>query len=695
MKGIVDSFKEYKMFERDGDRLIFRYDAETLWIEPWGDNSLRVRSTKKPEMPDRDWALLPVSCASEVAVEISEEQASIRNGKVKAVISRWGKMAFYNEKGEMILNEYLRNRKDMNVDYCSALEIEAREFKPIIGGDYELSVRFQSVAVDEKIYGMGQYQQPYLDLKGADLELAHRNSQASIPFYISSLGYGFLWNNPAVGRVTFGKNITTWLARSTDVMDYWLTVGDTPAELEESYANVSGKVPMMPDFATGFWQCKLRYQTQEELLEIAREYKRRNLPISVIVVDFFHWPTQGDWRFDPTYWPDPDAMIKELQDMGIELMVSIWPTVDYRSENFEEMMQKGYLIRTERGMRVSMDFQGNTIHYDATNPGARDFIWSKAKKNYYDKGVKIFWLDEAEPEYTVYDFDNYRYYLGSDLQVGNIYPFMYAKTFFDGMQAEGQENIINLLRCAWAGSQRFGALLWSGDIHSSFISFRDQFAAGLNTGLAGMPWWTTDIGGFHGGDPEDPKFRELLVRWFQWGAFCPVMRLHGFRVPEQPQVGTTGGATCLSGAANEVWSFGDEAYEILKDYLELREKLRPYVTAQMEAAHQKGTPVMRPLFYDFPQDKAAWECEDAYMFGPDLLVAPIMYEGMTKREVYLPAGANWKNVWTGEIVNGGSTVEVDAPLAIIPVFAKIADGESTGTGTGTGEAGSSIADLWA
>ena len=683
MKGIVDSFREYKMFERYGDRLIYRYDAETLWIEPWGDNSLRVRSTKKPTMPDRDWALLPVPCDSEITIEITADQASIRNGKVQAVISKMGKMAFYNDKGEMILNEYLRNRKDMNVDYCSALEIEAREFRPIIGGDYELSARFQSVAADEKIYGMGQYQQPYLDLKGADLELAHRNSQASIPFYISSLGYGFLWNNPAIGRVTFGKNITTWLARSTDVMDYWLTVGDTPAELEESYANVSGKVPMMPDFATGFWQCKLRYQTQEELLEIAREYKRRNLPISVIVADFFHWPTQGDWRFDPTYWPDPDAMIKELQDMGIELMVSIWPTVDYRSENFEEMMQKGYLIRTERGMRVSMDFQGNTIHYDATNPGARDFIWSKAKKNYYDKGVKIFWLDEAEPEYTVYDFDNYRYHLGSDLQVGNIYPFMYAKTFFDGMQAEGQKNIINLLRCAWAGSQRFGALLWSGDIHSSFISFRDQFAAGLNTGLAGMPWWTTDIGGFHGGDPDDPQFRELLVRWFQWGAFCPVMRLHGFRVPEQPQVGTTGGATCLSGAANEVWSFGDEAYDILKDYLELREKLRPYVTEQMEAAHKKGTPVMRPLFYDFPADKAAWECEDAYMFGPDLLVAPIMYEGMTKRSVYLPAGAKWQNVWTGEITNGGTTVEADAPLAIIPVFAKVPE-----------ETQASIADLF-
>ncbi len=226
---------------------------------------------------------------------------------------------------------------------------------------------------------------------------------------------------------------------------------------------------MMPEYAMGFWQCKLRYQTQEELLEVAREYKRRNLPISVIVVDFFHWPMQGEWKFDPTYWPDPDAMIKELKDMGIELMVSIWPTVDYRSENFNEMKSKGLLIRVDSGYPISMDFQGNTLHYDATNPEAREYVWEKAKKNYYDKGVKVFWLDEAEPEYTVYDFENYRYHLGPDIQVGNIYPVMYAKTFFDGMKAEGQENIINLLRCAWAWFSR-NMVHWSGPETSNLPS---------------------------------------------------------------------------------------------------------------------------------------------------------------------------------------------------------------------------------
>ena len=201
---------------------------------------------------------------------------------------------------------------------------------------------------------MGQYQQPYLNIKGCTLELAHRNSQASVPFVLSSLGYGFLWHNPAIGKVTFGKNVTEWYAQSTDILDYWITAGDTPAEIEEAYARATGTVPMMPEYAMGFWQCKLRYQTQEELLEVAREYKRRGLPISVIVADFFHWPNQGDWKFDREYWPDPKAMVDELKAMGIELMVSIWPTVEESSENYREMEEKGYLIRADRGNRIML-----------------------------------------------------------------------------------------------------------------------------------------------------------------------------------------------------------------------------------------------------------------------------------------------------------------------------------------------------
>ncbi|QHQ59943.1 family 31 glucosidase [Anaerocolumna sedimenticola] len=655
-------------FKDQGGSLYYRYDAEEVMIEPWGDNSLRVRASKMPGMPAEDWALIPQEDNNAV-VTIEKYQASIQNGKLKAVINKIGKLTFYNQKGEILLEEYVRNRKDMFADTCSSIEVEAREFKPITGGDYKLSMRFVSNP-NEKIFGMGQYQQPFLDLKGADLELAHRNSQASVPFALSSLGYGFLWNNPAVGRVNFGKNITTWEAYSTKKLDYWITAGDTPAELEEAYANVTGKVPMMPEYAMGFWQCKLRYQTQEELLEVAREYKRRNLPISIIVVDFFHWPLQGEWKFDPVYWPDPDAMIAELKNMGIELMVSIWPTVDYRSENFEEMRNRGLLIRTDRGFRISMDFQGNTVHYDATNPEAREYVWNKAKENYYKKGVKIFWLDEAEPEYSVYDFDNYRYHLGPDVQIGNIYPLMYAKTFFDGMKEEGQENIINLLRCAWAGSQKYGALVWSGDIHSTFASLRNQFAAGLNMGIAGIPWWTTDIGGFFGADIRDPKFHELLIRWFEYGTFCPVMRLHGYRWPLQPQYGTTGGATCISGASNEVWSYGDKVYNICKKYLTIREAMKPYITKIMEEAHTNGTPVMRPLFYDFPEDQVCWENETQYMFGPEVLVAPVMEQGVRELKVYLPKGADWTHIWTKETYPGGQTVSINAPVEEIPLFTK-------------------------
>lgn len=661
------------MIVSQDNRLIFRFDDEQVWIEPWGTNALRVRATRGPVMPTEDWALLPGQDQN-AEITLTSEGATIVHGKIKAELENGGKLTFFNQNGEVLLEEYVRNRKDYKYkpgvkpkSFASALNIRGRELKPILGGDYSLTMRFESNP-EEKIYGMGQYQQAFLDLKGSQLELAHRNSQASVPFMLSSLGYGFLWNNPAIGKVTFGKNITTWEAPSTKMLDYWICAGDTPSEIVEQYGQVTGTVPMMPEYGLGFWQSKLRYETQEELLEVAREYKRRNLPISVIVIDFFHWTNQGEWRFDPKYWPDPQGMVNELKEMGIELMISIWPTVDHTSENYQEMVEKGYLIRTDRGHRIAMNFHGNTVHFDPTNPEAREYVWQKAKKNYYDYGIKIFWLDEAEPEYTYYDFDLYRYHLGPNVQIGNVYPAMYAKGFYEGMEREGQENIVNLVRCAWAGSQRYGALVWSGDIHSSFKSMRNQIAAGLNMGIAGIPWWTTDIGGFHGGSPEDPEFKEVFIRWFQYGTFCPVMRVHGSRDPHKEPLGTTGGGRCPSGAANEVWSYGEEAYEICVEYMHLRERLKPYIKEQMQRAHEKGTPVIRPLFYDFPADSQAWETEDQYMFGPQILVAPVAERGERKKQVYLPAGSTWKNAWTGEEFSGGQTIEVAAPLEQIPLF---------------------------
>lgn len=654
------------MISKDGNRLVYRFDAETLMIEPWGKDSLRIRSTMAPRFIDDDRALTEKAEKNAIVNDMT-----IENGRIRACISEFGTISIYDSDGRLLLQELSRNRKDLHATDCSAIEIEARTFSPARGSDnYHITWHLKSLSKTERIYGMGQYQQPYLDIKGMDFELAHRNSQASVPFFISSLGYGMLWNNPAIGRAVFGLNIMQFEAYSAKELDIWITAGSTPKEIERNYASVTGKVPMMPEYGLGFWQCKLRYRTQEEVLNVARKYRSLGLPLDVIVIDFFHWPVQGSWTFDPAYFPDPKAMVDELASMDVELMVSIWPTVDRKSPNWNEMLEKGYLIRIERGFRISMDYEGNTVHYDATNPEARKYLWNKIKDNYYRYGIKTFWLDEAEPEYAVYDFDNYRYMAGSDLEVGNIYPLCYARTFYEGQEAEGQKNIVNLLRCAWAGSQKYGALVWSGDIASSYESLRNQLAAGLNMGIAGIPWWTTDIGGFHGGNPQDEGFRELFARWFEWGCFCPVMRLHGDRDPKLPQLGSTGGAHCLSGSDNEVWSYGDEVFGICRKYLLLRERLRPYTREVMKEAHDHGDPVMRPLFYEFPQDGICWTIEDEYMFGGSYLVAPVLEPGARERKVYFPAGSQWESIEDGSVHEGGRSETVAAPLDVIPVFRK-------------------------
>jgi alpha-D-xyloside xylohydrolase len=280
------------MLYAENNTLIFRFDDHQLRIQPWGQNSLRVRATKRAAFEQQDWALLEPQQTS-AKITISDGEARIENGTINATLSPRGKVIIYNNKGTKLL------------------EIEARELKPILGGDYHLTFRLESLDPNEQIFGMGQYQQPHLDLKGSDVELAHRNSQASVPFALSSRGYGFLWNNPAIGRAVLGKNVMSFEAYSTKELDYWVTAGETPKEIVQAYARATGYVPMMPEYGLGFWQCKLRYWNQEQVLEIAREYRRRELPIDLIVVDFFHWRNQGDWSFDPEFFPDPGTYCRE------------------------------------------------------------------------------------------------------------------------------------------------------------------------------------------------------------------------------------------------------------------------------------------------------------------------------------------------------------------------------------------------
>ena len=653
------------MEEKDG-KLIFRENGETVLVESWGEDSIRVRSCMLGEIQDRNAALLtPEGEAAEVKIRIEEDgtEAELQNGKIKAIlkVQAWGKklqITFLNQKDEILLQEIADG---------GALTLNARQYKPLPGGTYRLKASFVSDP-EEKIYGMGQYQQERMNLKGCNLELAHRNSQASIPFYVSSLGYGFLWNNAAIGEVHFGLNTTEWIAEAAPQLDYWITAGDTPAQVEEHYASATGKAPMMPEYGLGFWQCKLRYYNQQQVIDVASEYHRRGIPLDVFVIDYYHWPRCGDYRFDEEYFPNPKEMIDKLHEMGIETMVSVWPQVDWRSENYEYLKQQGMLVRSNRGVDVQMIFHGNNVFIDPTNPRTRDYVWGLIKKNYADLGIKTFWLDEAEPEFTGYDYECYRYHEGEVLEVGNKYPREYSRMFYEGQAASGQSDIVNLVRCAWAGSQRYGALVWSGDIFSTYEDFRKQICAGLHMGLAGIPWWTTDIGGFHGGVTEDPDFQELLIRWFQFGSFCPVMRLHGNRLPREQIFARDGEEREGTGADNEIWSYGEENYRIMKKFIVIREMMRDYTRSMMKEAHEKGTPVMRTLFYEFPEDQAAWDVTDSYLFGSDILVAPIVYPKAVSRMIYLPKGARWVHAGTGTEYEGGQSVEIDAPIDTLPVF---------------------------
>lgn len=650
-------------FHQEGQKLFWSRYGETLLIEPWGRDSLRVRATMNSSIRDDLFSVLLPQPVGEVQITLDENGARITNGALTASISSSGFLRFLrSDSGEELLSEAPQLR---------ATRLAPRSLKAVQNDLFHIQTRFRAYD-EERLYGLGQHQHGRLNQKGCIIELIQRNTEITIPFLLSNRGYGFLWHNPGVGRVELGANMTRWEASAAPQLDYWITTGSTPAALLEHYADATGHPSTFPAWAAGFWQCKLRYRTQDEVVSVARAYQQRGLPLSVIVIDFFHWTMQGEWRFDAEAWPDPARMVRELDEMGVKVMVSVWPTVNQHSEYYGEMLERGLLIRAERGSAAFLPFQD--IHpagpadlrlYDATNPEARQFIWEKVRSNYYTSGIQAFWLDTSEPEMDPLDPENLRFALGNGLAVANCYPLCHTRGFYEQMRATGQEAVLNLARSAWAGSQRYGTAIWSGDIDSTFEALQVQVRAGLNMALSGIPWWTTDTGGFFAADSQSAYFRELLVRWFQYSTFCPIMRLHGFRDLEASFEAMREG-----GGPNEIWSFGKEAYQIMREYLFLRERLRPYLLAQMRYAEKTGVPPMRPLFFDFSSDLASFEIDDEFLLGPDLLVAPVLKQGARQREVYLPAGTTWTDAWTDKVYEGGQSVLIAAPLSSIPLYTR-------------------------
>ena len=641
------------------NRLVFQRRDELVVIEPYGKNCLRCRMTRNSRISDENWTLLPPATESECKIEGDEKVASITNGDIKAVIEAgfpwYGGVISYYRKGKLIL------KRKQEADYVN-------DYVHTEGDNYAIRVNFEANE-GEHFYGLGQEGEDAFDRKGSTCSLLHYNTKSTLPFLYSSLGYGFFWNSPAPGRCETTRNRTLWFSDSAYQADFLIFSGDTPADVMKTYADLTGYASKFPAWAAGFWQCKLRYESQEELLSVAREYKKRGIPIDAIVIDYFHWTEQGEWKFDPKYWPDPKAMCDELKELGIKPIVSIWPTINPNSENYQEMNEANMLVRTENGQFGTFNFYGQQTFIDPMNPETRKFVWEKIKKNYYDYGIHSFWLDEAEPEVHPQQFGHLKFYLGNGAQTAMLYPYYYVKMLYEGLQEAGETEIISLTRAAYPGSQKYGAAVWNGDIQSDWRALRQSVTSGLSMGMCGIPWWNSDIGGFFNGNPDDEEFRKLLVRWFQFGLFSPIMRLHGARIRTKNQPEPNPGIIERSGGPNEIWCFGDENYVTIKKLIETREKLKPYTIKCMDTASTTGAPVMRPMFFDFYEDEVCYTLEDQYMYGEDILFAPIMEKDSVERKVYLPKG-NWVLTKDKQAYTGGQWVTIHAELNEYIAFVK-------------------------
>ncbi|OIR14932.1 alpha-xylosidase BoGH31A precursor [mine drainage metagenome] len=534
---------------------------------------------------------------------------------------------------------------------------------------------------DEHYYGLGQQQQGWMDLRDHEIRCWHNyaglgGETVGVPFMVSSLGYGLIWDNPSKTTVQLGFNqLNHWSSEVGNRVSYFVIAGSSSDKIYEGYRHLTGVTHLLPRDVYGYIQSKAIYPTQKQILDVAKTYREKHLPLDVLVVDFLNMTKQGQLDLDPARWPDPAAMNRELHAMSIHSLLSVWPHFPEGSRFYDMLKSKGWLITNAEG-QPDAGWAPKTIgpNIDMTNPAAARWFWDEVRDRYIKPfGFDYLWLDETEPDI---DPANDRFSIGAGVRYYNLYPLVHTSAVYEGFRRDfgDSRRVMILARAAYLGAQRNGTVFWSSDIVATWDMLKRSIPAGLNFTASGMPYWDTDIAGFFspripadyrpahkplidGSDARDvignyADYPELFVRWFEWGTFQPVMRAHGER------------------KHNEVWSYGRQAEPILARYLKLRYKLLPYTYSLAYRTYQTGAPYMRALFMDFPRDPKAGNIPDEYMFGPAFLVAPVTEQGATHRSVYLPAGCDWYNYWTNERVHGGQTIEVSAPIDTLPLFVR-------------------------
>lgn len=635
--------------ERDAGSVNVRLVNGLLRIQPCAENVARITFSPTDRIPDRANPYLSNSpcAATTFALQDEGKAVIVRLPDLEVEVDRHsGALRFDDERG----NELLRES-----DYP-----QPRQIKPVVT-DGEATNRASvwfSLTPEERFYGLGQHQTGILNQRNLEFELSQDNTNISIPFFVSSKGYGVLWNNASVtrwnNRFQPVLNISSNVA---DAVDYFFVNGPSFDRIIAEYRRLTGSAPLFPLWAYGFWQSRLAYESRSEILDTAAKYRALHIPIDNIVLDEGWETVLGSHIFTDKY-PDPRSMVQALHDEHIHIMVSIWPVFQPGSANYDELLKNG--LFTGEGINHTPPWVPGTRLYDPFGAKGRDAYWQMAKSSLFDIGVDAFWLDSTEPS------DNYgeeqgsmlagaQTALGNGSRYANLFPFMTTSAIYQGQRsATDRKRVFILTRSAFAGMQHQAAAAWSGDTATNFQTLKRQIPAGLNYSMTGLPYWTTDIGGFVGGDTTNPAYQEVFVRWFQYGSFCPIFRVHGVRSNHQ----------------NELWSYGEKAQTILTLYDRLRYRLLPYTYAVAHRTTAEGYTPMRALAFDFLQDQKALDIGDEFMYGPSLLVAPVTDAGAISRRVYLPAGADWYDFWTGKRTTGGQNVDRQTPIETMPLYVR-------------------------
>lgn len=640
----------------------FALDGGTLRIQFWSPEIVRVTYAATNELPELK-SLSVVAKPETVKLTRQEngQAFTVASADVQVKVDKQsGAVGFFDSAGHPLLQEAADGRRIAPATVAGAMVTSCAQ-------------TFQT-ATDEGIYGLGQHQRGVWNYNnGGNVRLAQANTDVGVPVMTSSKGYVLLWDNPAVTTISSSttgdtnavQKVLRWSSEAGKAIDYYFCYGDGTIDAAmRAYRHLTGDAPLMPEWELGFWQCKERYASQEELLGVAKRMRDLKLPVDGIIQDWQYWPpgtnTWGSHLFDTNRYPDPVAMFKQLHDENYHVLISVWAKFDLGSENSKELNAGGGMF-PEVTRYVFPPGWGQW--YDPFAAAGREIYWRQMRDQLFNKGVDGWWLDAPEPEINGMAFRNYKTPEGPGYEVYNAYPLMHSMGIYQGQRAASdQKRVVILTRSAYAGQQRNSAITWSGDIQGTWEVLKNQIPAGLNFSMSGIPYWNTDTGGFFGnraagnGNPANPQYDELFSRWFQFSAFCPMFRVHG-------SYGLNPG--------KEFWRFPENTQQVLRTYLDLRYRLMPYLYSTAWQVTSEGAPFMRPLVVDFPKDPQALNIGSQYLFGPAIMVTPVTTAGATNCSVYLPAAsAPWFNFWTGETSPAGQRVETAAPVETLPLFVK-------------------------